>query len=279
MRSKNPALIRALLDNGIICHSEFAEPAISQESIGLGERKQIATIHGMRRKPAHANPGFQQEINALPTVGRLIREKVIEAVTSNEIWCEAMRFRPLLPFGNALRDCQISRCPPAIDRSKFMQTTDISEYLAKGGKKDRKLGAAVGPISQIAFLKTLFALTPASGDALMSHAEMLRLTKFEIENLQNVSWFQFLCKRCGSPENYPDVFHLWTAECNQIDVLLTLDNDLPELVARVRKEKRKTIEIKTQVLRPLDLLDLLGIKHHDPVELEDGRFYCLHELS
>ena len=27
------------------------------------------------------------------------------------------------------------------------------------------------------------------------------------------------------------------------------------------------------------LLDLLGIKHHDPVELEDARFYYLHELS
>jgi hypothetical protein len=273
MRSKNPAPISALLDNGIFCHSEFAEPAISQKSIRWGGRKQIATIHGMKRKPAHKNPDFQQEINALPTVGRLIRENAIEAYTSNEIWCEAMRFRPLLPFGNALRNCPIGRCPPAIDRSKFMQTTNVTEYFAKGGKKDRKLGIAIGPISQIAFLESLCALTPESVVALTSHSEMLRLTKFEIESLQDIGWFQFLCKRCGSPENYPDVFHLWTAERNHLDVLLTLDDDLPKLVYRVSTEKKKTVEIKTQVLWPPGLLDRIGIKDRDPVELEDGRLY------
>jgi len=271
--------IAVLLDSGIFCHSEFGEGAAIQNAINWGGKNHVTTVHGVRRKAPNQKPGFQKQIEALPTIGRLIRENVIRAYEYMEIWCESMRFRPLLPFGNALRDCTISKCDPPVDRSKFMQTADVTEYFAKGGKKDRKRGVATGTVSQIAFLKTLCGLGRESVDVLVPHSQMLRLTPFEIESLQNLSWFQFLCQRCGSAENYPDVFHLWTAERNRLDVLLTLDNGLPELVSRVRREKKTTIEIKTQVLQPLELLDRIGIKERDPVGLEAGRFYYLHELD
>jgi hypothetical protein len=41
----------------------------------------------------------------------------------------------------------------------------------------------------------------------------------------------------------------------------------------------KTVTIQTEVLRPLDLLNRLGIKDPDPVVVNDGRFYHLHELD
>jgi hypothetical protein len=270
--------IRTLLDNGIFCHSEFAEGLIMQKEIWWGGSNQVTYIHGVRRKSPHTNAELQKQINALPTIGRLIREHLIAACDYKEIWRERMRFRPVLPFGNALQGCVINTCISAIDSGKFAQTVDITDYFAKGGRKDRKAGIVPGRANQIAFFEFLCSLTDAAVDVLIAHAEPLRLSAFEVESLRNIGWFQFLCQRSGSPENYPDVFHLWTAERNGLDVLLTLDNGLPELVSRVRKEKAQTIEIKTEVLRPLELLDLLEVRNREPVGLDDGRFYYLHEL-
>lgn len=189
-----------------------------------------------------------------------------------------MRYRPLLPFGNALRDCEIVTCNAPLERTKFMNTIDISEYLSKGGKKDRKKGVRSSPVSQISFLEMLSHLDSRTVQALVTQADRLRLTEFELESLNNMQRFQFLCER-SCRESYPDVFHLWAAERNGLHVLLTLDNGLLELVSRVKGEKRRRAEIATQVLRPMELLHQLGIRHPDPVPLEEGRFYYLHELD
>lgn len=63
-----------------------------------------------------------------------------------------------------------------------------------------------------------------------------------------------------------------------MDALLTLDNGLRNLVSRVRAEKIKHIEIRTEVLRPLELLAKFGIVEPDPVPIELNRFYHLHEV-
>jgi hypothetical protein len=268
---------RILLDNGVFSHSEFAADSILQKTISWGGNDQVTEIHGIRRKSSHKNTEFQKQINALPTIGRLIRKNLIAAYEYKEIWRERMRYRPLLPFGNALLGCVIKKCVPAIDSGKFAQTIDLTDYFAKGGRKDRKAGLISGRANQIAFFTFLCSLTNKAVDVLIEHAEPL-LSDFEIESLRNIGWFQFLCQRCGSPENYPDIFHLWTAERNGLDVLLTLDNGLYEIVSSVRKEKAHTIEIKTQVLRPVELLDLFGIEDIEPAGLAGDRFYYLHEL-
>jgi hypothetical protein len=278
MREKTLGTTKMLLDNGIRSHSEFAEEATTKNAIRWAGRNQIATIHGIRRKAPHKDAKFQAEIEALPTVGRIIREEICNAFEYREIWCEGMRYRPLAPFGNALEGCKIQLCPPAIDRSKFAQTVDLADYFAKGGKKDREAGIQLGRANQVAFFEWLAGLTSEFVEVVISHAQAFRLTDFEIDSFRDIGWFQFLCDRGGSRENYPDIFHLWTAERNGLDVLLTLDNGLPELVSRVKNEKRRGIEIQTQVLRPLELLNTLGISGLDAVQLEHDGFYYLHEL-
>ena len=270
MPSTSLVPLTVLLDTGIFSHSEFAEGAIAEG--------QIAAVHGVRRKIPKVKPELQAQINALPTVGRLIREGIIIAYEYREIWCERIRYRALLPYGNALRDCEIATCNSPLDRTKFRRTSNIGQYLAKGGKKDQK-SAVAGTASQIAFLKFLFELEPGSVEALILNAQLLRLTEFEIESLRNLKWFQFLCERSQSSENYRDVFHLWAAERNGLEVFLILEERLPNLVSRVRSEKIRSIEIRTQVLRPLQLLSRLGIEQLDPVQVELGRFYNLHELE
>jgi hypothetical protein len=231
------------------------------------------------RKAPDKNVEYQKQKEALFTVGRLIRTGVIEAYSYNEIDCERLRDKIGLRVCNALRGCSIRSCRPAVERSRFRRTVDFTDAISKGGRKDVKAGVSPSGANQIAFLKWLCALTKEHVDLLISHAALIGLTEFDIESLRNIHRFRFLCDRSQSPENYPDVFHLWTAERNDLDALLTLDNGLQNLVSRVRNEKARGVAMRTDVLRPLDLLQTLGIDNPDPVPMEVGRFYHLHELD
>jgi len=270
--------IRILLDNGIFTHSEFAEGAIKQTPLRWGNVVPLPPIHGLARKAPDQDLEYQRQKEALFTVGRLIREGRIEAYDYSEIRSERMRGKAKIQEFNALKGCQIHECCPALERSRFRPTANFTDYISKGGKKDRKAGVELGGANQIAFLEWLCSLRKKHIDILIQDAAQIHLTEFEVETLRRIDWFQSLCERSATPENYPDVFHLWTAERNALDAMLTLDKRLSNLVSRVRNERVKTIEIKTEVLRPLDLLQKLGIDKPDPVPMEADRFYYWHEV-
>lgn len=271
--------MRMLLDTGVLSHSEFAVHATKQVSGCWGNRNVVAPIHGFVRKAADRNTDYQKQQEALFTVGRLIREGHVEAYTYVEILFERMRGKGRFPVCDALKASDIQGCPSALERSKFFKTLDFREMISKGGRKDRKAGVEPGTATQIAFLKWLCSLRKEGINALIEHAVQIGLDEFEVESLRNIEWFQFLCQRSGSPENYVDVFHLWTAERNGLDAVLTLDKKLPNLLSHVGKEKVKKIEIRAQVLRPLDLLQKLGIDKPDPVPMDPDRFYDFFEAT
>jgi hypothetical protein len=264
-------IMRILLDNGIFSHSEFAEPAVMQTSVRWGDRDHVFSVHGLVRKAPDENAEYQSQQEALFTVGRLIREGRIEAYDYNEIQFERIRGKTAVQGCNALTGCTIHRCPPAVERSRFRKSINFMDVISKGGKKDKRAGADLGEANQIAFLKWLCTLRKEQMGVLISLAPQIGLTGFEIESVKNIDWFKFLCQRSGSPENYPDVFHLWTAERNGLDALLTLDGRLQNLVSSVRNEKVRRFEIKTDVLRPLELLQKLGINDPDPVPMDANR--------
>lgn len=269
--------MRILMDNGIYIHSEFAEGAIKQTSECWGGTL-IPPVRGVIRKAPDKNADYQKQQETLFTVGRLIREGRIEAFDYWEIQCERWRGTPEIQGFNALRGCDIRSCDPAIQRSKFRQTIDLTDVFSKGGRKDNKNGIELGQANQLAFLEWLCALDNKKIDSILSHAPLLGLTSFEVDSFKDIEYFQFFCERSGSRENYADVFHLWTAKRNGLDAFLTLETVLPNLVSRVKNEKVKGIEIGVEVLRPLDLLKKLGIEKPDPVPMDLDRFYHLHEL-
>ena len=117
-------------------------------------------------------------------------------------------------------------------------------------------------------MEWLCALDRESGTLLIEHAQLIGWTPFEIESLENLGSFQAVCLRSGSSNNFPDVFHLWTAQRHGMCALVALENGLPDLVARIRNEKKREIGITTEALRPLDLLRRLGIYEPDPVPIE-----------
>lgn len=271
-------MLRILLDNGIRTHSEFLEPAVKETQIQWANTKQVSSVHGLTRKSPHKDVEYQKQIDAVFTVGRLIREGAVVAYTYWEIECERFRDMIGLRACNALKGCTIHNCPSAIQRSKFRRSIDLKDVISKGGKKDRKARASLGGTNQLTFFEWLNALTPTTIQLLLDNAAIIGLTEFEIQTFKNIDWFQSLCRRSGSSENYPDIFHLWTAERNGLDAFLTLESRFCNFISNVKNEKAKTIKIDAEVLRPFELLRKLGITKPDPIPLELGRFYPLHEM-
>jgi hypothetical protein len=274
-----------MLDHGIFSHAELSEWCVLEKRERWGEQDTVLKITGIRRRKPQRNIEYEQNICALFTIGRLIREGRIEAYDYSEIQCERMRDWIGWRICNALQGCHVNYCPAALIRSKFRQTINFNESISKGGKKDRKKNPGLGNFTQIAFFEWLCSLSSQQVESLLDAnsriaqlAPQRALTDFEVESVKNIEWFQFLCFRSGSTDNYPDIFHLWTAERNGLDVFLTLDAKLTRLIANVRNEKKKTIDISTRVLQPVELLNELGITTPDPVPLEHDRFYYLHEV-
>src|SRR5438876_12174695 len=119
--------MKILLDSGIFIHSEFAQDATHPTKVRWGDVTEPLPVQGLIRKRLDEDTENQNQKNALFTVGRLIREGRIEAYDYVEINFERMRGRPPIQQFNALQNCKIHRCAPAVERSRFRQTINFRE--------------------------------------------------------------------------------------------------------------------------------------------------------
>jgi hypothetical protein len=269
--------LKVMLDNSIVSHADFGEPKTIEQKAPWGDRIFSELVTGIIRKPPHPDKEYQDQMDALFTVGRLIRCGQVRAFTYRELRFEKARGR-LGICCNALNNCRIELCASAIERSKFRSTLNIGEMMAKGGIQDWKKGLGLGNHSQIAFLIWLYEMKAAGRDSFLLHAAKLGLTEFEVESLRSLALFKSLCECSQSSENYPDMFHIWTTERNSLDVFLTLEKSLPQIIQAANVRKKNAIKLKVEVLRPLELLQKLGISRSDEVPLKAGKFYYYHEL-
>jgi hypothetical protein len=260
-----------LVDTGIVGAAELAEFTMREQATTWGGIQHRIKIVGYQRKTA--SPYTDDDVAAVVTIGRLIREGVVSAHTYSELNFE--RFRRTAPIDTffALDGCLISACPAPIERSKFRQTVDFAEYCAKGGKKDRKQNINVGDCNQIPFFNWLLHLNDKDVQFILQHANEISLTEFEIESFRQLDRFRFICGSLRSPENYPDAFHLWAAERNDMDVFLTMERKLPNIWAQLAKSRNAEGQLRVSVLRPADLLQLLGISEMDKIPIQAGQFY------
>ena len=271
--------VRILFDAGTRIHSEAVAGAELDEEIQWGESTIKIPVTGYIRKPKNKNftDIHQREVDALHTVGRLVRERRIEAYCSSEIQKELMRGRLSDPILNALRNCEFKSCESPIERSKFRSTIDLSEFLAKGGKKDRKKG--YGQFTQIAFMRWLNELTLQERETIRSHGEQIGLTSFEMDSIAELDGYQALSLGLRGDENLPDAFHVWTAHRHGMSFFLTLDRKLVDGVKAMQKQHNPSFKITPQVVMPLDLLSALGVTEPDPIPIENDRFYYFHEIQ
>jgi hypothetical protein len=264
--------MRVMLDNSIEGHSQFADSMKMTTQIQWGGAIHASHIAGFVRKKIHPDSTYQAEIDALFTIGRLIRNDYLQAFTYNELRFEGWRRVIGEVAYDALAGCEVKHCAAPLERSRFFQTSEFFEYVSKGGKKDRKAGKNTS-MSQSRFVEWLLGLTNESILKLISLKDTLNITDFEIDSLGNIDWFRAMCRTAQSPENYPDMLHLWAAQRNSMDIFLTLEKRLPNIVIHFPKNETCCPTFPTQVLRPLELMTHLGITELDPVPIKPGRFY------
>ncbi len=99
--------LRVLLDNGIVSASELAECATQERTLLWGDVPIRVEIAGFKRRVANS-AAPPEEIDALVTVGRLIREGALAAFTSVELEIESLRRSAAVMEFNALEGCSIS---------------------------------------------------------------------------------------------------------------------------------------------------------------------------
>lgn len=266
--------MRILLDNGILSHSEFLVPAVQIKEIKWGSCIDKTPVHGYVRKPQSENLVQQNEIDGIYTLGRLIRESKIHAFTSIEIINERWRGRSPFPEFNALNGCAIQSVPAPIERTKFRKTIDFRKYISKDKDKDNE---DEFDVSQIGFFNWLCELKKIHVSMILNHRDKIGLTNFEVDSFDDLNRFHFLCRRLQSKKNYPDAFHLWTAERNDLDYLVTLDQKLINAFLSIKREKQKKYDFTVDVVPPSEILKVAGIKSFDFIPVEYGRFYNIFE--
>jgi hypothetical protein len=268
--------MRVMLDNSVFAHSQFAEAAMEPQGPRFGVQNQDYEVCGFVRKKLDPNGEYQAQKDALFTVGRLIREGQIEAFSYRELGYEGMkRFIGESVF-DALDHCRVTDCPPAIERSRFQQG-NFFNLIRKGGKEDMKLGVPTA-LSQITFMQMLCDSDRLWYPWVLGVKDLLGLTDFELDSFHNLACFRKLCAVSQSSENYPDMFHLWTAQRNHMDVFLTLEKRLPAIGSQIERSKGMGVEYPTKVRRPIDFLHSIGVTDFDQVPIESDRFYPFIEV-
>jgi len=271
--------MKILVDTGVISGSDFLKGDTRIQELKWANTAVQSTIAGFRRVEPDHDADQQHEKDALFTIGRLAREELITLYKYNELTAEiGRRPRGREPILNALLQCPFQQCPAPVERSKFRATIDMSQWFAKGGKSDRGKGIPPSESSQIAFFQWLFALSLPERATLIDHSRLLGLDDFEIRSLQDLTWFQALARALVSSENLPDCFHIWTARRNGLEVFLTLEKKLPRTIVQIKKRNVRAIDIGVAVLRPTELLQLLGVAQIDTVPIDSGRFYTYMEI-
>ncbi|NJM36794.1 MAG: hypothetical protein HC845_02365 [Akkermansiaceae bacterium] len=234
-----------------------------------------ARLWGAERIPPFSDPAWEAEAEAILTVGKLVREKKVEAFSSMELKWEAMRdYLGSTPL-DAFEGCDIDIAPNPIERGRFVRA-ELGHYVKKGGKKD--IAEGKNGASQISFFRWLLKLEPDSMHKILEARESRQLTDFDCESLNDLGWFKALATRLKSEENLPDAFHLWTARRNRIDVFLTLDRKLINHAASIESEK-SGFRLGVRVRSPIAFLREEGVANPEPYPFRLGQFYTFVEIK
>jgi hypothetical protein len=218
----------ALLDVSVARLAQIGWPALTPQGIAL-----------IRNAPLPPNEKWKQDqIDVMPTIVKLARERKLELFQSMEVILEALKREPLaIHVVDLLTDVPLGLVPPAVERSCFMRM-ELFKYAEKE--------------VMIQFCKILLTV---NREKLVSKSSslLLGITDFGIQNLKDVQRFKELCHGINET-HYPDAFHLWTAETNGLDYFLTADKKFINLMT-----KTKRIDLQSIPISPQDLVNSMEI--------------------
>jgi hypothetical protein len=151
-------------------------------------------------------------------------------------------FYPSALAGELLKGIEWENVPAAVQRSKFQQM-DWMIYVQKQ--------------TVVKFCKVLLEMNQAVLDAKVD--KWCFLTDFERQNLRNLGRFREICSALQET-HYPDAFHLWTAEVNNLDYFMLIDKAFVNAITKTSR-----ISPRTKLMAPIDLVRDLGIVQLDPM--------------
>jgi len=219
--------------------------------VSLKSGARTPKLIAIRRKPSLSRDQHwrQRQIEAMPTIARLVRDGQLTLADSTELSLEEIKGTYVGVSGitgDLFRDVRWKHVPAAIERSKFQQI-DMDSYTRKG--------------TVIAFCKILLGLD--SREVAARPRFLQRFTDFEQENLRSLDRFRLIC--AGLNENhYPDALHLWTAEVNGLDYFLTADRRFTNAMTKTSR-----VSLTTRLVSPVDLLAEVGVTGVDPMPIAD----------
>ena len=97
-----------------------------------------------------------------------------------------------------------------------------------------------------------------------------RCTDFERENIKNLQVFQNLCKAVHR-KRARDAFHLWAAECSNLDYFLTSDTTFLNVYRTAVKDKK--VNFKCRPVSPDELANELNISTDD-IQIPEHAVRC-----
>lgn len=248
----NKPTVKVFVDNCVISLSDTMQSAFKEQNLVWGDSIERIRIAGFLRKPLPSNDQVwkKSQIECLPTIGKIAREKKIALYKYNEIDFEGWKRSGANRLDNIFSEVEFNHVDAAVERSYFFQS-DLVKHL----EKDRV----------IEFCRWL--LTPNIETLANRLAPTKRYPDFLLNNLGRVQRFRDLCIGL-SEKQYPDAFHLWSAEVNGMDLFLTTDLKFIRALTETKK-----ISLPCMPLPPSQLLEQLGITEREPFKYEEGQFY------
>ncbi|MHB1100357.1 MAG: hypothetical protein ACYCZR_12460 [Burkholderiales bacterium] len=247
--------MKVLVDNCVISLSDTLQSAFKEQNLVWGDSIECIRIAGYVRKtlPSKDQAWKRDQIECLPTIGKIAQEQRIALHTYDEIIFEGWKRSGSFPgnhLGYIFSGVDFNHVDAAIERSYFFQS-ELSEYLKKNDVID--------------FCKWL--LTPNIEALADKLAPTKRYPESLLKNLRSVQRFRELCTGL-SEKQYPDAFHLWSAEVSGMDLFLTTDRKF----IRAMTETKKLI-LPCMPLSPSKLLEQFGVTEREPFEHKEGQFY------
>lgn len=252
---------RALLDRSVEVHLNLIESVVQQQTINWGGKEQSIPQVGYRLKRnlfGEQNWKIQQ-IEALPSVAYLNSQNYLQLYTYIELGHEAMRGSANVVArsrGDLRTQITTAHLEPAVERS-FFQQSRFPEFLS-----EEKI---------LQFYEMLLNLSYENLESTPQFLE--RLDDFTKTNLMDLERFKLLARAVGVA-HIRDAFHLWTAETNQLEYFLTMDQRFINILTKTSKLPLKTIPIS-----PRDLVGALGLTELVPYPLDRDKIYNLLEES
>lgn len=255
MNRERPVLV--LLDASVLRRGHFADGSLRIERMPWGRSELEVRIPGFRKRPDHQQEWLRQQVRCVPTIARLVRERVIEGYVSQEIQFEKGMGRFDEPvIGNVFWGVPLKTARVPVCRSRFIQ----------GG-----WGEAFGKEGILYLCRTLRQMQTARARALSEMPELREhFHDFEKESLRSLGIFQSICKGLADA-HLRDAYHLWTAERNGLDFFCIADRKFQNAIDTVRRHHG--LPLKCKLVTPEELLDRVGVSELDSPPLQDGWFY------